>query len=211
MNPDREKLATVTGWLLDLFDMTRGEKMSEEQKRRKVATLASWLSDDFGAWAFTMSSLRHVAGVSPFFPVYAELKAALNAWCAENRPPVLALAAPDGQEVLTGMDAYWLAFWHKRAGEGFVEGARDRLLSMIQANSERAYAAICRAEGIGQGGGAVRSAEEVRRIAATLRSVPIVPISARPEPVAARAELDTSGPVLPVVAAFREAVRAGRG
>lgn len=69
--------------------------------------------------AFTMRSLEAIAADMKRTPTYAELRAALLAWWAANRPEQT-LALPDNVVGLSEKDRVWLAYWHERERDGFA-------------------------------------------------------------------------------------------
>lgn len=118
-----------------------------------MAALLGKDADTVPAGAYTSDSLHHVAGLHRFFPVYAEVRDALEAWWSCNRPrPSSAVTLPgiDIPEELTAADRGWVHFWHKRRGEiwakdgtqGEQDAALAKLASLVRTESPKAWAVI---------------------------------------------------------------------
>ena len=94
----RDQLHTVSSWLNDLNDLTAGARPLADSKP-KVAALASALSEEFPAGAFSRQSLMAVARAYKFFPSYAEICDTLSPWWKDHRPTPIAIETDQSSSV----------------------------------------------------------------------------------------------------------------
>lgn len=78
MNPIR--------WLGELAVLCASGNISLADTRLKMEAYSKHLPRDFAPWAFSDTSLRHVASSCKFFPTYGELCEHLREWCINNAP-----------------------------------------------------------------------------------------------------------------------------
>lgn len=92
-NEERKKANVIGPWLAKLALATSAgqEKMTKD----RLFLYVQLLSNEVQLTAFTDQSLADVAKGCEFFPAYAVLKTALEAWHEEHKPKPLALPLPD--------------------------------------------------------------------------------------------------------------------
>jgi hypothetical protein len=90
-------LQIIAAWLTKLADLTVSSRDDRRAMGDKLALYATMLGRNFEVKAFTQRSLEAVALECKFWPAYGELAQHLAAWWKDNRPSLLALAAPQRQ------------------------------------------------------------------------------------------------------------------
>ena len=112
--------ARILAWVNSLAKATIAG--TEPVTPARIVTMAALLTlDAIPASAYCERSLHAAAQDMKFFPAYSEVRKALLAWWAANKPevPCLPSRIPARRPGLNDTEYHWVKHWYERREQGF--------------------------------------------------------------------------------------------